>query len=64
MFTHPFMTKHCLQRSNVESKGKIGIQRLSSLSEKLVWIRDNLPGVMEEDGKISNGRDIQCVQIL
>jgi hypothetical protein len=45
----------------VESKGKIGIQRLSSLAEKLVWIRDNLPGVMEEDGMISNGKDIQRV---
>ena len=48
----------------MESKGKIGIHRLSSLAEKIVWIRDNLPGVMEEDVMISNGRNIELVKIF
>ena len=53
-----------MQRSNVESKGKIGIQRLSTLAEKLVWMRDNLPGVVGEDGQISKGKINALVLII
>ena len=45
-------------------KGKIGIQRLSTLAEKLVWMRDNLPGVMEEDGHVSKGKIKVLVLII
>ena len=40
----------------MESKGKIGIQRLSSQAEKLVWIRDNIPGVLGEEENITKGK--------
>ena len=58
------MSKKETHRSNVESKGKIGIQRMSSLAEKLVWIKDSLPAVMDEEGQMTKGRDTSCFAVL
>ena len=35
----------------MEGKGKVGIQRMSALSDKLIWIKENLPGLLEEDAE-------------
>lgn len=59
------MVKKETHRFNVESKGKIGIQRLSSLAEKLVWIRDNLPGVVDEEtGQVTKESVLELVNGL
>ena len=32
----------------METKGKVGLQRMSALSDKLIWIKENLPGLLED----------------
>ena len=32
----------------MEVKGKAGLQRMSALSDKLIWIKENLPGLLED----------------
>ena len=42
------LSTDCYCRVNVEVKGKVGLQRLSALSDKLIWIKENLPGLLED----------------
>ena len=44
-----------VHRSNVEVKAKVGLQRLSALADKLIWVKENLPALVEEDGQVSKG---------
>merc|ERR1712096_61323 len=55
------MSKKETHRSNVESKGKIGIQRMSSMGEKLVWIKDSLPAVMDDEGQMTKDAMLELV---
>ena len=48
--------KSGIHRGNVDNKSKIGIQRMSTLADKLMWIKENLPAIMEEeDAKFTKG---------
>ena len=42
-----------VHRSNVEFKNKAGLQRMSSLAEKLIWIKENLPCFVEDDAPVT-----------
>ena len=44
-----------VHRSNVDVKGKVGLQRMSALADKLIWVKENLPALVEEDGEVTNG---------
>ena len=33
----------------MEVKGKAGLQRMSALSDKLIWIKENLPALLDEE---------------
>ena len=47
-----------LHRSNVDSKSKVGLQRMSALADKLIWVKENLPGLVEEDGEVTKGKTL------
>ena len=48
--------KSGVHRSNVDFKGKVGLQRMSSLADKLIWVKENLPALIEDedDSRVSN----------
>ena len=43
-----------VHRSNVDFKGKVGLQRMTSLADKLIWVKENLPALVEDEGPVSN----------
>ena len=62
------IAKKATHRSNIETKGKVfilkssdqshssikvGLNRLTMLAEKLSWLREALPGVEDDEGKVS-----------
>ena len=60
------IAKKATHRVNIDIKGKVrpidqtldsssikvGLNRLTMLAEKLSWLREALPGVEDEDGKV------------
>ncbi len=44
-----------VHRANVDVKNKVGLQRMSALADKLIWVKENLPGLVEEDGEVTKG---------
>eukprot|EP00092_Neocalanus_flemingeri_P011805 GFUD01012728.1.p1 GENE.GFUD01012728.1~~GFUD01012728.1.p1 ORF type:complete len:183 (-),score=80.77 GFUD01012728.1:61-609(-) len=55
------IARKATHRSNVDAKGKVGMQRLSALAEKFAWLRDNLPGVLDDEGQISKESMLELV---
>ena len=46
-----------VHRANVDVKSKVGLQRMSALADKLIWVKENLPGLVEEDGEVTKGNN-------
>ena len=53
-----------VHRSNVEVKSKVGLQRMSALADKLIWVKENLPGLVEEDGEGTKGNRKFAINIF
>ena len=58
------LSTDCYCRVNVEVKGKVGLQRLSALSDKLIWIKENLPGLLEDGAEPTREVLLQLIEGL
>ena len=47
------LAKKETRRGNVAVKGKLGVARLSSLADKLAWVKEALPLVLTEEGGVT-----------
>lgn len=56
------LAKKATHRGNIEIKGKVGLNRLTGLAEKLSWLREALPGVEDEEGKVTCAGVLLLVQ--
>lgn len=53
--------KSGIHRGNVEQKNKVGMQRMSSLADKMIWVKENLHFLVEEDGAVSKDTIFQLI---
>ena len=58
------ISKKETHRFNVEQRNKTGLQRLSSLADKLVWVKENLPAVETEEGRVTKGEKISANEVI
>jgi len=54
--------KKMAHRSNIDSRAKVGLGRLAALGDRLSWVREALPGVEGEDGKVSCAGMLQLIE--
>lgn len=46
----------------MEVKGKVGLQRMSALSDKLIWIKENLPGLLDEGAEPTSSVMLELIE--